>query len=133
MTVTDRPQLSKNELEVARLVWDLRRATVREVLEALPAERGIEYKTVQTYLRRLEEKGYVRADRAGRSTVFTPLAKPAEVIRDAVGDLVDRLFHGDALPLVEHLVEDGRLTPGEVQRLRSMLEELDETEEGDDA
>ena len=127
--MTDRPTLSKSELEIARVVWDLKRATVRDVLEALPDDRGIEYKTVQTYLRRLEEKGYVRADRAGRSTVFTPIVRPTEVIREAVGDLVDRLFRGDALPLVEHLVEDGRLTSGEVRRLRAMLEEIEEDDD----
>ncbi len=124
--MTDRPALSKSELEIARVVWDLGRATVREVLESLPAERGIEYKTVQTYLRRLEEKGYVRGDREGRSTVFTPLVKPGEVISETVGDLVDRLFHGNALPLVEHLIEDQRLSSDEVKRLREMLDAFEE-------
>ena len=52
-----RPGVSKGELEVARLVWDLKNATVRQVYEALPDGRDIDFTTVQTYLRRLEEKG----------------------------------------------------------------------------
>ena len=38
-----RPALSKGELEVARVLWDLGEATVREVHEALPAARTIDF------------------------------------------------------------------------------------------
>ena len=55
-----RPGLAKSELEVAQIVWRLGKATVREVYEALPENRNLDFKTVQTYLRRLEAKGYVR-------------------------------------------------------------------------
>ena len=61
-----RPALAKSELEVAQIVWKLGKATVREVFEAMPSERGLDFKTVQTYLRRLEAKGYVQARREGR-------------------------------------------------------------------
>ena len=61
---------AKSELEVARIVWKLGGATVRQVLESLPKDRGLDFKTVQTYLRRLEAKGYVRTRRQGRSKVY---------------------------------------------------------------
>ena len=56
--MTDRPALSKGEMEVVRVLWALRRASVREVHAAFPADRRIDFATVQTYLRRLEAKGY---------------------------------------------------------------------------
>ncbi len=52
-----RPALAKSELELARIVWELGEATVRQVYEALPAERKLDFWTVQTYLRRLKAKG----------------------------------------------------------------------------
>ena len=52
--MSKRPAAAKSELEVARIVWQLGQASVRQVLEALPADRGLDFKTVQTYLRRLE-------------------------------------------------------------------------------
>ncbi|MCP4510837.1 MAG: BlaI/MecI/CopY family transcriptional regulator, partial [Fuerstiella sp.] len=54
-----RPGLSKSELEVARVVWLLKDANVRAVYEALSETRDIDFTTVQTYLRRLAEKGYL--------------------------------------------------------------------------
>ena len=66
----DRPPASKAELEVARIVWQLGGATVRQVFESLPSDRKVEYKTVQTFLRRLESKGYLKGKNVGavRST-----------------------------------------------------------------
>ena len=61
-----RAALSKAELETARIVWSLGDVTVRQVLEALPADRQIEYKTVQTFLRRLQAKGYVTPGGKGK-------------------------------------------------------------------
>jgi BlaI family transcriptional regulator, penicillinase repressor len=41
-----RPGLSKAELEIARIVWELKDASVRQVFEALPAGRDIDFTTV---------------------------------------------------------------------------------------
>jgi BlaI family transcriptional regulator, penicillinase repressor len=120
--VTGRTRLSKSELRIARIVWDLGEATVHDVLEAIPDDWDLEYKTVQTFLRRLEEKGYVSADRSGRRTRFTATVRPVEVIGDRVSELVDGLFGGDPLPLVEHLLDSHRFTPAEIHRLRQMLQ-----------
>ena len=104
--MTERPALSKGEMEVARALWDLKQATVREVFETFPESRGIDFTTVQTYLRRLEQKGYIKARLEGRTRVYSPRIKPRTVIRETVDDLVDRLFAGEAFPLMQHLIED---------------------------
>ena len=122
----DRPALSKGEMEVARVLWELKKATVREVFEAIPADRGLEFATVQTYLRRLESKGYVKADLDGRVRVYSPRVRPATVIRETVGDLVDRLFAGETLPLMRHLIEDGRVSADELAELRDLIDRMEQ-------
>lgn len=121
-----RPPPSKAEIEIARVLWRLGEATVRDVYEALPPGRAIDFTTVQTYLRRLEAKGYARARLAGRTRVYAATVKPKTVIRETVDDLVQRLFDGDALPLVEHLIEDGGIGPEEIAQLRALLDRLEE-------
>ena len=121
-----RPPLAKSELEVARIVWELGGATVRQVTDALPADRRVEFKTVQTYLRRLEAKGYVRSRRQGRSNVYTSCIRPRTVVREVVGDVVDRLFDGQVMPLAQHLIEDHRLSDDEIDQLHAALEKLKE-------
>lgn len=130
--MTDRPALSKGEMEVARVLWELGKATVREVHDAFPEETAIEFTTVQTYLRRLETKGYVRARLQGRTRVYSPKVKPRVVIRETVDDLVDRLFGGESLPLMRHMIEDRGISGDELAELRRMLDRLTEENDGSD-
>src|SRR5262249_1754882 len=120
--MAERAALSKGELETARVLWELGSATVRQVHAAFPRERGIDFTTVQTYLRRLEAKGYVRDALEGRTRVYAPRVKPQTVIRETLDDLVDRLFGGEALPLVRHLIEDRGISDPELAELRALLD-----------
>jgi len=121
-----RPPLPRSELEVARIVWDLGGATVRQVLEALPQERKLDFKTVQTYLRRLKAKGYLRTRRQGRSNVYLPCVRPERVVREVVEDLVNRLFDGQTVLLFQHLMQDQGLTEEEISQLQETLNRLRE-------
>jgi predicted transcriptional regulator len=121
--MTRRPTPAKSELEVARIIWEHNGATVRQVVEALPADRGLDFKTVQTYLRRLEAKGYLRTRLEGRTKVYFPSVKPARVIGAMVKDLIDRLFDGEAIGLFQHLIHDRGLSDDDIKALRVMLDE----------
>jgi BlaI family penicillinase repressor len=120
-----RPSLSKAELEIARIVWEAGGATVREVYESLPPERELDFKTVQTYLRRLEGKGYFRTRLRGKSKFYTPRVKASRVIAETVEDFLNRLFDGEALPLFQHLIQDRGLTDEEMSELRQLLDRLE--------
>jgi predicted transcriptional regulator len=126
------PTPAKSELEVARIVWERDGATVRQVMEALPAGRRLDFKTVQTYLRRLAAKGYLRTRREGHSMVYLPRVQPGRVIGALVQDFIDRLFDGEAIPLFQHLIRDRGLSDDDIKALRAMLDEQ-EREVGDDS
>lgn len=130
--MTERPALSKGEMETARVLWDLKQATVREVFESFPKSRGIDFTTVQTYLRRLEKKGYVNVKLDGRTRIYSPRVKPRTVIRETVDDLVDRLFAGETLPLMQHLIEDRNVSRQDLDALKALLEQLTEERDADE-
>ncbi len=127
--MTKRPPLSKAETEIARVVWQLRGGSVRNVLDALGDDRSMEYKTAQTYLRRLEAKGYLKSERRGRSRWYSARVRSIQVIRETVNDFVRRLFDGEALPLVEHLIRDSQLSLQDIRRLRALLKELEKPQD----
>ncbi|WP_422932004.1 BlaI/MecI/CopY family transcriptional regulator [Singulisphaera sp. PoT] len=116
----------RSELEIARIVWELGGATVRQVVDALPRDRGLDFKTVQTYLRRLEAKGYLETHREGRSNVYKPAVRSGQVIGAMMDDLLERLFDGQVLPLFHHLVNDRGLSESEIRELRRMLDRLED-------
>jgi predicted transcriptional regulator len=118
-----------SELEVARIVWNLGSATVRQVVDALPGERGLDFKTVQTYLRRLAAKGYLRTRREGRTMIYSPRIQPRRVIGQVVDDLMNRLFDGEVFPLFQHLIVDRGLSENDVRQLRELLDRLEQEEQ----
>ena len=120
------PALSPAETEIVRLVWQLESATVQEICDALPKERSIAYATVQTLLRRLEKKGYVRHKLSGKAHVFTAAVKREKVIKQTVIEFVERLFGGDPVPLMLHLADCSDLTPEDVKRLKKSIQEKSE-------
>ena len=113
-------------MEVARLLWELGQATVRQVHEALPAGRTINFTTVQTYLRRLDAKGYVRSWLDGRTRIYAPRVKSTTVIRETVADLIERLFAGQTVPLMRHLIEERGIGEDELAELRQLLARIEE-------
>jgi len=118
-----RPPLSKAELEVARVLWRLGEATVRQIHAAVCQERPLDFTTVQTYVRRLAAKGYLRTRRAGRAIVYKPRVPAGVVVRETVEDLLKRLFDGQALPMFRHLILDRGLSNEEIEQLRKLLDQ----------
>lgn len=126
--MTKRPGLSKGEMDVARTLWDMGSATVRQLHEVLEKEKSIDFSTVQTYLRRLEQKGYAKTKLDGRVRVYSPSVKAETVIRETVGDLVDRLFGGNSMPLMQHLIEDNDVSSDEIAQLKSLISKLEKSQ-----
>ena len=122
MTQKNLTPLSPSETEILRIVWELDTPTVQAVCDALPAHRDIAYATVQTLLRRLEKKGYLGHKIQGKAHVFHAKVHQNDVIGSAVKSFVDRLFGGDAVPLVQFLAENKDITNEDISRLKDILE-----------
>ncbi len=120
MTQKKLPALSPAETEILRLVWQLDKATVQDVCNKLPAKRKIAYATVQTLLRRLEKKGYVKHRIRGKAHVFFAAVKSENVIKRSVNDFLDRLFGGDPVPLMQYLAEHGKIDAGDIEKLKRL-------------
>lgn len=123
--MVDRPALSKGEMAVARALWEVGPATVRLVHEKVTEYEAMSFVTVQTYLRRLEIKGHASSKLEGRVRIYSGRSRPGTVIRSTVNDLVDRLFGGDSLPLVRHLIEEHRIDEAGLAELRQIIDRME--------
>jgi len=118
-----RPErLTPLELEIMKVLWASGPAGVQAVREALAPRRKLAYTTVQTMLNVLWRKGRVRRALKDRAYVYHPVLTRRRALRQAVGDMVDRLFGGSAESLVVSLVESRHLTPEALARLTRALE-----------
>ena len=106
-----------------KIVWRLGDATVRDVYEALLAERKIAYTTVMTMMKILEDKGYLKKRRQDRAYVYHAAQPQNTVIRAMIREFVDRVFNGSAEPLLLHLVKDRRISRRDLDRISRMIRE----------
>lgn len=117
-------RLSDMELEVMKALWDAGEDTSRAGLGEKLADFHWTSTTLNTYLARLEEKGYVQVKRAPRGNRYTPLVAREEYLEFDSRFVVSRLY-GTPRNFVAALARSG-LRKGELQELRGLLEELGE-------
>jgi len=103
-----------------KIVWELDRATVRDVYETILKQRHIAYTTVMTMLKILEGKGYLKKTQEDRAYVYRPSEPKQNVIRGMVSDFVNRVFNGSAEPLLVHLVAEEGLTEKELAEIAKL-------------
>jgi predicted transcriptional regulator len=116
--------VSDAELEVLKVLWT-GPATVRDVALALRRRRRrLAYNTVLTLLSRLRDKGYAAADRRETAHVYRATVTRDDLVGSSLAALVDRVCDGAASPLVQALVRGQRLSPEDVARLRTLLDDL---------
>jgi BlaI family transcriptional regulator, penicillinase repressor len=113
-------RLGRVQMKIMRELWKRRRATAKELTDALNEHEPIAHSTVQTLLRGLEAKRAVGHNVDGRTFVFVPLLQEQQLAQDATSELLDRMFGGSVGNLVCHLLKHEKLTAeelGEIQRL----------------
>ncbi|MBI2213523.1 MAG: BlaI/MecI/CopY family transcriptional regulator [Acidobacteria bacterium] len=122
--------LTKFELEIMEVLWDIGEASVREVQEKLHERKRPAYTTVQTIFARLEEKDAVRRTRKiGNAFLFEPLITRKSVYRRLIDQFLD-LFGGSAEPVVARLVETGKLTLADLKAIEEQRAVASEPTEG---
>jgi BlaI family penicillinase repressor len=126
-------KLTRFEMEIMDALWELGSGSIREVHESLPEKRRPAYTTVQTIIRRLEEKGAVlQTKQVGHAHIFEPAFTRDAAHRRLIDELLD-LFGGSARPLMAHLAEAGKLTLEDVKELEGMLAERHEQQSAQSA
>jgi BlaI family penicillinase repressor len=120
------PTLTPQELAIMKVIWRMGSATVRDVYEALRAERTIAYTTVMTMMRILEDKGYLTKSSADRAFVYAPAKPRQQVVGAMVRDFVDRVFDGASGSLLVHLAKDNRLTPKQRRAIEKLVKDLED-------
>ncbi|MBR4845526.1 MAG: BlaI/MecI/CopY family transcriptional regulator [Bacteroidaceae bacterium] len=113
-------ELTRAELQVMNILWDIRKGTVAEVLEQYPEPKPA-YNTVLTFLRILKEKGFVTSEPTGKQHRFYPSILRGEYTRNYMRNVKDNLFRGSAKDLVNFFVKEENLTATEIEELIELL------------
>ncbi|HKV76740.1 MAG TPA: BlaI/MecI/CopY family transcriptional regulator [Candidatus Sulfotelmatobacter sp.] len=114
--------LTEAELRIMNVLWDKGRATVHEVLQALPSKPNLAYNSVLTIIRILETKGYVKHVKDKRAHIYMSRIDREDATRFEVRHLVSRFFGNSHERLLLNILEESSIDAGELARMRELLE-----------
>ena len=123
MKKTSPSRLTALQIAVLRVLWAQGEATVAEVQQRLAGRRRLALTTVATLLSRLEKRGVVAYRAEGRQYVYRALVDEAQVCRTALDNVTERVFEGDLATLVSALLSSSSVRPGDLVRVKALIEE----------
>ena len=125
-----RAQLTPLELQIMKALWKCGPSTVQVVQERLPGER-LAYTTVQTMLNILQRKGRVTRRLVGKAYEYRAVLSRDKAVREAVRDMLDRMFGGSVEALLMTLVKSHQLDADKLEKLQRLIEEHIPANRGD--
>ena len=116
-------RLPDAELCVMQAVWSCRSPAARAQIEqTVVRDRPMAQTTILTLLTRLEKKGFLRIEKQGRGSVYTPLISEEEYCAAQSRSFLDSVFKGSVGAFANALC-DRAMTREEIAELRRALEE----------
>lgn len=115
-------RLFDSELKIMDILWTQGTMTAKELAEALAASVGWNKNTTYTVLKKLVEKGAVKREDPGFHC--EPLIAKEDIRRDAVAELVDKLYDGSMQLLFASLLSGEKLTEKDRKELRNLIDKM---------
>lgn len=114
------------ELAILRVIWSREACTVREVHDALRAERDTGYTSTLKMMQVMCEKGLLKRDDSQRPQVYRSAIPQEQTQKKIVRDLVKTVFGGSARKLVMQAVQSHKISRQELKEIRNLLDQLEE-------
>jgi BlaI family penicillinase repressor len=111
------------EMRLLQILWDLEEGTVEDVVSAHPQNEQPNYKTTQTLLRIMEQKGFITHESRGRVFVFRPLVSRKAIDHMSIQALVSRNFSGSAAGLLINLLEASSIKKKQLDEIEAYIRE----------
>jgi predicted transcriptional regulator len=117
------PVPTPGELRLLQILWDRGEGTVEDVVNAHPPKEQPNYKTTQTLLRIMEQKGFITHESRGRVFVFRPLVSRKAIDHMSIQALVSRNFRGSAAGLLINMLEASPIKKKQLDEIEAYIRE----------
>lgn len=109
------------ETAIMEVVWEMGKASVRDIYDTLRGKRKIAYTTVMTVMCRLSDKGLLEKEKVGRMYLYRPALSEEDFHRSIAGSLISglgtKLARASLVYFVDNLTKTDAATLGELEKL----------------
>lgn len=116
-------KLTNKEEEVMKVLWQLEKAFVRDVLEAF--DKGSSkphYNTLSTIIRNLEEKGYVGHTAYGKTHQYYPIVSLEAYRKTFISSAIEDYFNNSYKSLVSFFAKEEKISAEELREILDKIE-----------
>lgn len=104
-----------------RVLWDLKKAFVKEVLAELPDPKP-HYNTISTIIRNLEDKGYIRHEAFGKTHRYQPAVTKEDYRKTFMQKTISNYFENSYKNVVSFLAKEEKISVNELKEIIDLIE-----------
>ena len=114
-------ELTKAEAQVMHHLWELEKSFLKDIVEAFPEPRPA-YTTISTVIRVLVKKGFVAFNTYGKVHEYYPKISRKAYFRKHVNSIINKHFDGSAVRFASFFTGDEALDLGELEEIKSLID-----------
>jgi BlaI family penicillinase repressor len=115
-------ELTKTEERVMQILWNLKKAFVKDIIEAMPDDPKPPYNTISSVVRLLEKKGYVDYTAYGKTYEYFPAITKAEYRKASFKKMFTGYFDNSVESLLSFMVKEQKLGEDDIKKIREMID-----------
>ena len=115
---------TEGELEILRVLWRKKKATVRDVHEVINIYKDSGYTTTLKLMQIMFEKGLVKRDDSGKTHIYEAIVSKEKTQKQLVDKMVNSLFDGSATQLVMQALGNKAPSADELNEIQKLLDNL---------
>lgn len=116
-------EISDAEWQVMHVIWDRQPVAAQDVVAALQKPNDWSPATIKTMLHRLVKKKVLHFSIEGNRYIYRATVKREQCVRQASLSFLERVFSGDAAPMLACFVRSGKLSRKDIAALKRLLDE----------
>ncbi len=114
-------QLTNSEEQLMQHLWQLKKAFMKDLLEAYPDPKPATT-TVATLLKRMIDKKFVAYNEFGNSREYYPLVKKTDYFSKHVNGLISNFFNNSASQFASFFTSETNLSTSELEELKKIID-----------
>lgn len=114
--------LSNFDWDIMRIVCEVDRITAREVHEKLKSVNPRAITTVQTYLERLTDKGYLKKEKIGMTNFYYATIQETKIKKQEAQSFKNRVFEGSFLKMASFLFNSQDIDEDVLNQIEQIIE-----------
>lgn len=119
-------ELTKAEEQLMQVLWELKKAFVKEIIDQLPEPKPI-YSTVSTIIRVLESKGLVGYEAFGRTHRYFPLITKEDYKRQETEKLLANYYENSVQNMFSFFIKEEKMQLSDVDEILKMIDNIKST------